>query len=64
MVEPQKILRKDEAVDDQGPVEMRNVPFADLFKPEAYKDSRVAATKLFKLMISPLSNDSFFRCTE
>ena len=41
--------------------EVENTPFLTLFKPEVYSDSREAARELFKLLISPLPVDTFFR---
>ena len=38
-----------------------DIPFIEQFNPESYLDSRVAAKQLFKLLISPVEVDKFFK---
>ena len=53
---------------DGVPQSMRNLesinldlPFVEQFNSDNYKDSRVAARELFKLLISPVETDRFFK---
>ena len=38
-----------------------NIPFLEQFCPESYQDSREAARELFKLLISPVDIDQFYK---
>ena len=40
-----------------------DLPFHSQFNPDNHQDSRVAARELFRLLISPLSVEKFYRCS-
>ena len=39
-----------------------DLPFHSQFNPDDHQDSQVAARELFRLLISPLSMEKFYRC--
>lgn len=64
VAESQTVGTKSEESSDYVPKDKEivgNVPFFSLFEPGEYATSEIAASELFKLLISPFPPTTFFR---